>query len=413
MADIRPFRALRPNKEFVDQVSAPLLDATSKVTSWALMEKNPLSYLHVVKPHLHFNGEKKNPAKHFPLGMEYLQRFMNEKILVQDTKPSYYIYQCIKGSRSYTGIIAAASVDEYNNNRIMKHENTLTEKQQEILEHISFFKNIGSPVLLTFPDSDLIDELIEQVIALKPEYSFISDDSLKHNLWVINDEETLKLITEDFARFNKLYIADGHHRTAGAAAYAEQHRKANPQFTGNEYYNFFPVCLVPFSKLHIYEYHRLIKDSRVYEPDFLPKVEQYFYTTPCGNLPFQPLKKTEFGLYFNNHAFQLKLKPEFKSGLSGVLENLDVSITEEFLLKRVFEIEDSKTDPRLSFIDGSKGIKNVQDIVSKHDVDIAITLFPTSVNEVIEVAEKNMIMPPKSTWVEPKMRTGLIIYTEQ
>ena len=413
MADIRPFRALRPAKEFVDQVSAPLLDATSKVTSWALMEKNPISYLHVVKPHLHYNGEKKNPVKHFPLGMEYLNRFIEERILIQDEKPAYYVYQCIKGSRSYTGIIAAASVDEYCENKILKHENTLTEKQREMLDHISFFKAIGSPVLLTFPDSQLIDELIEQVTQLKPEYNFISDDSLKHNLWVINDKETVELIRDDFARFDKLYIADGHHRSAGAAAYAEQQRLANPNHNGHEYFNFFPVCLVPFSKLHIYEYHRLLKDERVFAPDFLEKVQQYFHVTPCGNLPFQPLKKHEFGLYFNHHAYQLKLKDEFKKTLNGILEKLDVSIAEEYLLKRVFEVTDSKTDSRLSFIDGSKGIKNIQDMVNSKQADVAITLFPTSVDEVKEVAENNLIMPPKSTWVEPKMRTGLIIYAEQ
>lgn len=412
MSDIRPFRALRPTKEMANRVSEPLLDANSKVTSWKLMQENPHSYLHVVKPHLHFNGEKKNPEKHFPKGLEYLQRFISENILVQDHKPAYYVYKCIKGSRAYTGIIAAASVDEYNNNQILKHENTLTEKQHEILQHISFFKNIGSPVLLTFPDSELIEELLEEITQQKPEYDFISDDSLKHDLWVVNDEKTVNLIREDFARFDKLYIADGHHRSAGASAYCAELREKNPGYTGDEYFNFFPVCLVPFSKLHIYEYHRLVKDARIKSPDFLVKIGEYFHIKPSGVLPFQPLKKMQLGLYFNHHAYQLTLKNEYKDALTGILEKLDVSIVEEFILKRILDVTDSKNDARLSFMDGSKGIKNIQDIVNSGEVDLAITLYPTSVEEVIEVAENNLIMPPKSTWTEPKMRTGLVIYTE-
>lgn len=413
MATIRPFRALRPTPELADQVSAPLLDASSKVTSWKLMQENPLSYLHVVKPHLHFPDEKKNPAKHFPKGMEYLQKFIQENVLIRDNAPCFYVYQCINGSRAYTGIIAAASVDEYNNNGILKHENTRTEKQNELLEHISFFKSIGSPVLLTYPDSNLIEELLEQITQQKPEYNFISDDSLKHNLWVVRDEVTLQLITEDFLRIDNLYIADGHHRSAGAAAYCEMERKKNPQYTGEEHFNFFPVCVIPFSKLHIYEYHRLVKDDEVVNaPDFLARVAEYFHIKPCGNLPYQPLKKMQFGLYFNHHAYELSLKKEYATSLRGTLDQLDVSIVEEFLINRIFNITDSKTDARLAFIDGSKGIKKLQQMVDSNECSIAITLYPTSVDEVKAVAEENLIMPPKSTWIEPKIRSGLLIYTE-
>lgn len=413
MATIVPFRALRPAPELADQVSAPLLDASSKETSWQLMQANPISYLHVVKPHLHFPGEKKDPQKHFPKGMEYLQEFIRKEVLVRDSEPCFYVYQCIKGSRSYTGIIGAASVDEYTNNTILKHENTRTDKQYELLQHISYFKNIGCPVLLTYPDSKLIEELLEQITSQKPDYNFISDDSLKHNLWIVRDADTLKLVTEDFVRFDKLYIADGHHRSAGAAAYCDEQRKLHPDYSGTEYFNYFPVCLIPFSKLHIYEYHRLIKDDvAVNDPDFLSKVEQYFHVKPCGHLPYQPLKKMQFGLYFNHHAYELSLKHEYVAGLQGTLDQLDVSIVEEFLIHRVFNIMDSKTDVRLSFMDGSKGIKQLQHAVDSGEQSIAITLYPTSVEDVKAVAEEHLIMPPKSTWIEPKMRTGLLIYTE-
>lgn len=411
MAIIKPFKALRPARDKAAAVSAPSYDSASRDKSYHELETNPYSYLHIVKPYLHFKGEKKNPEKHFPLGIEYLNKYKQEGVLVKDEADSYYIYRVIKGSYAYTGIIAAASVDDYNNNHILKHENTLTEKQHELADHIRWFNQLGNPVLLTYPDSKAIEELMAHYIENHiPEYNFISPDQLKHNLWVVSKAEDVNVIREEFEKIPKLYIADGHHRSAGSAAYCEYERNRNPLFNGSELFNYFPVCLIPFSKLHIFEYHRLVKDERVHKPDFMQAVSTYFDITPSGHLPAQPLKPKEFGLYFNKTAYMLKLKNEFSSTLSGILENLDVSIVEEFLLKRIFNINDSKTDKRLSFLDGSKGILTLQEMIDGNDYDLAITLYQTSIEEVKAVAENNLIMPPKSTWIEPKIRTGLIIY---
>jgi uncharacterized protein (DUF1015 family) len=411
MAQVKPFKALRPAKDKVAQISAPSYDSGNRDKSYHELETNPYSYLHIVKPYLHFKGEKKNPEKHFPVGLEYLQKFKTEGWFVKDELHSYYIYRVIKGSNAYTGIIAAASVDDYKNNVILKHENTLTEKQNELADHIRWFKQLGNPVLLTYPDASRIDSLIEHYIENHiPEYNFISQDQLKHNLWVVNKLEDVELIREEFENIPKLYIADGHHRSAGSAAYCEYKRNAEPLFDGSEEFNFFPVCLIPFSKLHIYEYHRLVKDELINSPAFMEAVHQYFDVIPSGHLPVQPLKPKEFGLYFNKTAYLLKLKPEFTAQLDGILNTLDVSIVEEFLLKRIFHITDSKTDKRLSFLDGSKGILTLQETIDNNDFDLAITLYKTSVEEVKAVAENNLIMPPKSTWIEPKLRTGLVIY---
>lgn len=411
MAIVKPFKALRPSRDKVAQVSSPAYDSGSRDKSYHELATNEYSYLHIVKPYLHFKGEKKNPEKHFPLGLDYLQKFKENGWFIKDETDSYYIYRVIKGSNAYTGIIAAASVDDYNNNRILKHENTLTEKQNELADHIRWFKQLGNPVLLTYPDSSKIENLIGHYIENHiPEYNFISPDQLKHNLWVVSSKDDVTLIREEFEKIPNLYIADGHHRSAGSAAYCNYKRTSEPLFDGNELFNFFPVCLIPFSKLHIYEYHRLVKDDLVNNPDFLKEVEQYFDITPSGNLPVQPLKNREFGLYFNNHAYLLKLKPEYSAQLSGLLANLDVSIVEEFILKRIFNIKDSKTDKRLSFLDGSKGILTLQETIDSKDFDLAITLYQTSIDEVKAIAENNLIMPPKSTWIEPKLRTGLVIY---
>lgn len=412
MATIKPFAALRPSRDKAGVVSSPSYDSASRELSTSEILKNPFSYLHVVKPYLHFKGEKKNPEKHFPLGLEYLQKFKNEGILIKDKKPVFYIYRLIKGSTAYTGLIASASVDDYHNNVILKHENTLTEKQNELAEHISFFNGLGNPVLLTYPDNSVIEAIINKTInSSAPEYNFLSADQLKHNLWVIHHDEDILSIENEFKKIDKIYIADGHHRSAGSAAYCQQMREKNPDGDGTALYNFFPVCLIPFNKLQIFEYHRLVNDESIVDaPDFLERVGEYFEVIRSGHIPVQPLNKAEFGLYFNNDAYLIKLKPELYNSLQGSLDKLDVSIVEEFLLKRIFNIIDSKTDKRLSFLDGSKGILTLQNTIDAGEYNLAITLYPTSIEEVKQIAEENLIMPPKSTWIEPKIRTGLVIY---
>lgn len=411
MAKVKPFAALRPAKDKAGEVSSPPFDSGSKELASHEIINNPYSYLHVVKPYLHFKGEKKNPEKHFPIGLEYLRKFIESGVLIKDAAPAFYIYRMIKGHQAYAGIIAMASVDDYNQNNILKHENTLTEKQNEIAEHIRFYNNLGNPVLLTYPDDESIDMLINQYIMKHiPEYNFISHDQIKHNLWVVTEEKDIQLLETRFEAIDKLYIADGHHRSAGSAAFCDIKRKENPNYTGDETFNFFPVCLIPFSKLTIFEYHRLVRDKAMVDgKDFLEKIKMYFEKIPSGHLPVQPLNKKEFGIYFHGKAFLLKLKPEFEAQLNGTLDNLDVSIVEEFILKRIFNIKDSKTDHRLSFMDGGKGIGHLQEAVDNGEYDLAITLYPTSVEEIKQVAEEHLIMPPKSTWIEPKIRTGLII----
>jgi uncharacterized protein (DUF1015 family) len=374
------------------------------------LDNNAESYLHVVKPYLHFKGQKKNPEKHFPLGLKYLERFKESGLLIKDTQDAYYIYRVIKGSNAYTGIIAAASVQDYLDNKILRHENTLTEKQNEVADHINWFKQMGNPVLLTYQDAEAIDSLVEHYINNHiPEYNFISLDQLKHNLWVVKSQSDIGLIETEFAKIGKLYIADGHHRSAGAAAYSELESKS----ANGELHKYFPVCLIPFSKLHVFEYHRLVKDNFVYDIHFMEHIEKYFHVTPSGHLPVQPLKPNEYGIYFNKQAFMLKLKDEFRAQLNGVLASLDVSVVEDYILKNIFEIRDSKADKRISFIDGTKGIGTVQEIIDRKEFDLAITLYKTSVEEIISIADNHLIMPPKSTWIEPKLRTGLIIYETQ
>lgn len=407
MAHIKPFKALRAVKDKAAFVAAP---ADSGNRNFALQEihNNPHSYLHVVKPYLHFDDHDKIPEKHYTFGKAYLDQMISDGILMRESCEAIYIYRSIKGSRSYTGIIAAAAIKDYLNNTILKHENTRTDKQQELLEHIRYIKNIGSPVLVTYPDNQTIDQIIHRATLAKPEYNFISDDQVKHNLWPVTDVNDLRCIEQEFNHIDKLYIADGHHRSAGAAAYSAYcaENEVTPSETAP--YHFMPVCLIPFSKLKIYEYHRLIKDLHLDTTALLQQLKIYFLVQPCGDLPFQPLNKGEFGIYISGQAYQLQLKPELTPG--DILGKLDVSIVETFILNNILGITDSKSDPRLMFLDGSKGIGTLQHTVDSGEATMAITLFPTAIEEVIEVAENQLIMPPKSTWIEPKIRTGMIIY---
>lgn len=405
MAHIKPFKAIRPAKDIADIVSASS-ESGHREEAKIHIKKNPNSYLNVVKPFLHFDDEKKIPEKHYTFGRAYLEKLLEEGTLQRDELASYYVYRNIVGSKSYTGIIAAASVDDYLNGVILKHENTLTEKQHELMEHVQYIKTIGCPVLLAYPDNSGIDSLVSKIATRKPEYNFISDDQIKHNLWPVNDIAEVEEISSQFATMPQLYIADGHHRSAGAAAYSELCRKTSD---GREAaFNFFPVCLIPFSKLTIYEYHRLVKDSEVHEREFLDNVKIFFNVFRCGHLPFQPLQKGEFGLYIKDHAYQLTLKDEYMP--ADILGSLDVSIVEKYILNNILKVTDSKTDPRLTFLDGGKGIGTLQHLIDDGTADLAITLYPTSIEELKAVAENNLIMPPKSTWIEPKLRTGLVVY---
>ncbi len=411
MAIIKPFKALRPTKDKAGLISAPSYDSASRNKSNEEIEQNPYSYLHIVKPYLHFKGEKKNPEKHFPLGLKYLQEFKEKGWLVKDHIDSYYIYRVIKGSEFYTGIIASAAIDDYLNNIILKHENTLTEKQNELADHIRWFSQLGNPVLLTYPDSSKIADVITHYIENHiPEYNFISNDQLKHNLWVVNDADDVAVIKNEFGAIPKLYIADGHHRSAGSAAYCEWIRESETNTNPVDLHHYFPVCLIPFSELRIFEYHRLVKNTHLVEDDFLKHVETYFEIIPSGHLPVQPLKPKEFGIYFNHTAYLLRLKPAIQEKLTNPLDLLDVSIVENFLLKEILGIMDSKTDDRISFLDGTKGIGVMKDMIDQNSYQLAITLYKTSVDEVIQIADLNLIMPPKSTWIEPKIRSGLVIY---
>ncbi len=413
MALIKPFKALRPLNDKVEFITVQHDESIKVNRSSRESASDPdgsgqMSH----KSYKNYSRESHDVIEQLSDRLVFLAELKRKGLMVKDSKSAFYIYRLKKGSETFVSIIAAASVEDYLRNRILKHENILTENMKGILNHIEILGTMENPALLTYPDNNEINHIVNKYIKSRvPEYSFTSFDHLVHTLWMMTETNEIELIKKEFAGMRSLYIADGHHRIAGVAEYNERLRKEGVSSKMEDSYNFFPACFVPFSNVHVYGYHRLVKDDMiVYNSEFMTKISELFEISLANNFPVIPDKKGVIGIYFNHHSYLLKLKPVFKKNLDGILENMDVCIAEKFILHRIFRITDPKSDKKLTFIDGSKDLGDVQKTVDSGEQSIVITLFPITIKEVRDVADNQLIMPPKSTWVEPKIHPGLVIY---
>lgn len=375
------------------------------------MENYDYSYLHVVKPHLNFTDPERIPDKHYPFAR---QKFLDMKklgILSHEDTASLYIYQVtdLKFGYVYCGITGLASVDDYLNGKIKVHEHTLSKKEEALVKHVDYVKAVGEPVLLTFQGGEWYDKLVEKVESEEPLFSFTGDELVKTEVWPIKHPKDIENIVSHLAELKAFYIADGHHRSAGAVRYCRKMRQENPEYTGDESFNYFLSYFIPMDKLKIFEFNRLVKDfGMLDEAQFMEALQRNFVVEEIGHAKLEIKKKNHlFGMYINQTWYGLDLKEEVQG---NVLDKLDVSILEKYILKDILHIYDSKTDDRLSFVDGTKGIHRLQELVDIGEFKVAFSLYPTRVEEVVEVADEGLVMPPKSTWFEPKLRTGLLIY---
>lgn len=377
------------------------------------MENYDHSYLHVVKPHLNFTDPERIPDKHYPFARQKFLDMKTLEVLVKEEKDCFYLYQLtdLKLNIRYMGIVGLASVDDYLNGQIKVHENTLSKKEEALVKHVDYVKAVGEPVLLTFEGGSWYDELVNKVESKAPLFDFVGDEAVHTEIWPISDPGHQRIIQEHMEALPAFYIADGHHRSAGAVRYCKQQRENNPGFTGEEPFNYFLSFFIPTNKLKIFEFNRLVKDLRgMNQEEFFSALEEYFTIEEMGHSKLEITKKHHlFGMYIKNTWYGLDLKEGVDIG-SSVLDKLDVSILENLILKNILHIHDSKSDDRLSFVDGTKGIHRLQELVDIGEYQVAFSLYPTLIDEVIEVADEKLIMPPKSTWFEPKLRTGLLIY---
>ncbi|WP_126992728.1 DUF1015 domain-containing protein [Thermosipho globiformans] len=408
---VRPFRGLRPRKDMIDKVAAKPYDVVSTEEARKEAERNPYTFYKVTRPEINFDGEVDTHSDEVILkGKEVLENFQKEGVMILEDKPAIYVYKEEWKGYSQIGIYATFSTQEYREGKIKKHELTRKDKEDERARHVKLMQAHTGPVFLMYRSRPEIDQLIIKHTTKEPEYDYTDESGIHHTLWVVKDENEIKEIVDAFKSVDAFYIADGHHRAAAAARAAEELAKENPNHTGEEEYNFFLAVLFPHSQLHILDYNRVVKDlNGNSKEEFLKKVSEKFDIEDAPNSPFKPEKKHEFGMYLDGKWYKLSAK-EGTFDKNDVVSSLDVAILQDNLLNPILGIENPRTDKRINFVGGIKGVEELQRLVDSGEYTVAFALYPTSIEELLQVADEGKIMPPKSTWFEPKLKSGIIVH---
>lgn len=415
MADIRPFQAIRPAKERVADIAELPYDVFNREEARILVEKRPHSFLAIDRPETQFEPEHNMYADEvYAKAKEMLWDWVKDGSFIQDDKPCYYIYQLTMDGRTQTGICACASIEDYENGVIKKHENTRAEKEQDRIRHVDTCNAQTGPIFLAYRANEKIGKIVKECMEKAPLYDLHREDGTRHTVWVMDAPEQIGAIQNAFAEIQNIYIADGHHRCASAVKVGLKRAAENPNDTGTEAYHYFLSVLFPDKDLMIMDYNRVVKDlNGLSEEEFLHKLEQAFLVTKAGSgdCPAEyrkPEKKGEFGLYLKDGWYRLQIRPEFTS--EDPVEGLDVSLLQNHLLAPVLGILDPKTDGRIDFVGGIRGMEELERRVA-NDCVAAFSLYPTSIQELFAVADAGRLMPPKSTWFEPKLLSGIFIHS--
>lgn len=407
MVMIRPFRGLRPRKDVVDRVASPPYDVLSSEEAQKMAADNPLSFLHIIKAEIDFDRTVDAHSEEvYRRGAENLRRMITDGILFQDESPCLYIYRQRMGEHIQTGVVAGVSIDEYQSGIIKRHEHTRPEKENDRARHIEAIGANTGPVLLAYRAERSIGSAVESICEEEPEYDFTADDGVRHTLWVVKEENRISDFIEAFRRIDSLYIADGHHRSAAASRVRELRKARNPSHTGGEQYNFFLGVLFPHNQLQILDYNRVVRDlGGLSEEEFLRGLSKRF-EVESTDTP-KPRRKREFGMFLGGRWFRLKVK-EGVFRQDDPVGRLDVAILQNALLEPVLRIRDPRRDERIDFVGGIRGTEELERRC-RTDCTVAFTLYPTSMEELMEIADAGLTMPPKSTWFEPKLRSGIVV----
>lgn len=409
MAEIRPFRCIRPSKEAASAVAALPYDVYDRKEAKEIVKKNPLSFLAVDRAETQFE-DGKNPyaPEVYEQAARTLKRWQQEGILTEDESPFYYLYELVMEGRAQTGIVACASVDDYSCGVIARHENTREEKEQDRIHHVDVTNAHTGPIFLAYRSQEELNGLVALEKKKTPLYDFISEDGICHRVWKIEDPQKAEEIHRIFSGIPRVYIADGHHRAASAVKVAAMRREANPSWTGNEEFNYFLSVLFPDDQLMIMPYNRVVQDlNGLTREEFLKKTERYFVVTERGRKAFSPEQKGQVGMYLDGSWYQLDVRPEICT--DDPVKGLDVSILQDRILGPLLGIGDPRTDSRIRFVGGIRGLSELERLVDS-GAAVAFSMYPTSIRELFEVADAGLLMPPKSTWFEPKLRSGLFIH---
>ncbi|RGF20354.1 DUF1015 domain-containing protein [Firmicutes bacterium AM10-47] len=409
MSDIRPFCAVRPNEIFASKIAALPYDVYTRKEAKKEVEKNPLSFLKIDRPETMFPDEMDMYApKVYRKARKVLEEMIEKGEFIQDETPCYYLYELTRNGHRQTGIVACASIDDYFNGTIKKHENTREEKEQDRIRHVDTLDTQTGPIFLAYRLDAVLKEIIEETKRKTPVYDFISEDKITHRVWVIDESEMMERIQQCFVKINKIYIADGHHRAASAIKVGCKRRKEHPGYTGEEEFNYFLCTLFAEEELEILDYNRVVKDlNGLSEIEFLEKIKESFEVEEAEESPYAPKQKKEFGMYLGKKWYKLQIKKEQVS--DDVVESLDVSILQNKLLKPILGIKEPGKDNRIIFVGGIRGLKELEHCV-ENGFQVAFSMYPTSMQELFSVADAGRLMPPKSTWFEPKLRSGLFLH---
>lgn len=410
MAKIIPFKAVRPTRDKVNLLAARSYDSYTVAQVESRLRDNPFSFLHIVNPGYKFQKEISG-VERYGLVRNRFEEFKEDGIFMQDEKPSFYIYKIVnRDGLEFTGIVAAASVQDYEHDVIKKHEDTLEYREMVMKEYLKTIGFNAEAVLLTYPDNPELKAIIDSVIQSRPEYEFTTTYRDTHYLWNVDDEELLKKIQEIYSAMPALYIADGHHRSASSFLLAKDLKEENPEHTGEESYNYFMSFLIPENDLKIYEFNRLVKDLNGLEKEeFLIKLDAFFRIENRGLDYYKPSKKHHFSMYLDGEFYSLHLRKN-KYKINNALDALDAQVLYTTILKPLLGIEDLRNDQRIEYSHGKKELAYVQTVIDSGTFAVGFGLLPVTTDELKKIADEGLKMPPKSTYIEPKLRSGVTVY---
>ena len=413
MAIVKPFRGIRPPKNLVEKIESYPYDVLSSEEARKSASDNEMSFYHVNMPEINFPDDvvAEDPWVYEEARKQF-KSFLDKGWLKQDSDEYYYLYaQSLSPDKTQYGLVVAASASDYHKGVIKRHELTRREKEDDRMRHVlATDANVG-PAFFAYPDNDTLNSIISRYAHTEPEYDFVApEDGFRHRFWVINNSEDIATITQEFAKMPALYIADGHHRSAAAVRVADEKAKANPQNTGKEEYNFFMAVCFPASELTILDYNRVVKDlNGMSTEDFLKALEKDFVVTQVGTDEYRPRHRHEFSLYVDGSWYSLTARPGTYDD-NDPIGSLDVDISSRLILDKLMGIKDLRSDKRVDFVGGLRGLKELKNRVDSGEMRWALALYPVSMEEIMKIADSGNIMPPKATWFEPKLRSGLVIH---
>ena len=410
MATIKPFYCIRPTAELAHRVAALPYDVYNRSEAKAVVAKDTLSFLNIDRADTQFPDDVDTYADCvYAKAAELLNARIADGTFVTDTTTNYYIYELTMDGRTQTGIVACASIDDYMNNVIKKHENTRADKEEDRIRHVDTCNAQTGPIFLAYRRNETIYSVVAKTKKNAPLYDFTSEDGITHRVFVISDVADVKAVSDAFSSIDSIYIADGHHRAASAVKVGLKRRSENPGFDGTEEFNFFLSVLFPEDELKILPYNRVVKDlNGLTKEAFLDRIAQEFIIEKLGTEAFQPVKKGTFGMFLDGSWYCLTANDTLQQ-ITDPVESLDVSLLQDYLLAPVLGIGDPRTDKRIDFIGGIRGLGELERRVAE-DMTVAFSMYPTSIGELFAVSDAGRLMPPKSTWFEPKLRSGLFIH---